>query len=949
MKNTSYSIPGIHDPQFVSTIGRIPFPIDDVETSLPQRFEKIVNLDPSAIAIQSRENTLTYAELNALANQIAQTISTKLGRRNKQIGLLVEKGGGQVAGMLGILKSGNIFVPIDSSLPKERIEAILEHSQSELLLTDSYNESIGIESIGDQCRLIVLESVSASAGGDNLCLPMSSLDPAYIIYTSGSTGQPKGVLKNHANQLHAVMRRTNSEGVHRGDRIVLLPNGTANAIANIFQALLNGAVLLPFDVKKEGVSRLADWLREERITICQIASPLFRNLCSVLPHNNMFPELRLLRLRSEAVYRADVDLYKKYFLPTCMMVNGLSSSETGAISEFHIHHGTEFNGNEVPVGYSLEGMEVLLLDDEGMEIGFNELGEIAIRSKYLSPGYWNQADLTKAKYKVDPMDPEKRLYYTGDLGLKLADGCLVHKGRKDFRVKIRGYGVDLIEVEKNLLSYPGIRQAIVVALKNNVGELYLVGYFSSGIQPPPNVSELRMFLRDKLADYMIPSTFIELDAIPLTANGKIDRKALPIPDSSRPNIEAPYVAPQSIQEKQLVRIWEKVLGVCPIGIHDNFFDLGGQSLLGSKIIAQVEREFQTEIPVGWLFESRTISAFTKLLDASVNIDFNLKCENLKPLQIAKSDRQVFCFPHAGGFRNEYSRFIKIAQLIGSNYSFYGLMSQGADGKSEPLDSVENMASEYVKTIQSAQARGPYMLIAECGGAAEAYETARQLSAKGEEICLLAFLDGHLSGELFKDIRRRLLGRFRYRIRDCKTLCLWIIRGTANTVRQMRQFHGRQRAQYLLTKVPAVKRLKSEASLMISSRASQADMDRTLFNRRMLRHLKRADEFHKQAVVRYRHHWFRYYAPPFAGKITLLVNEDWHSKNPTLGWEKVKTGGLEVHKIPGNHHTYITTYIEIVAEKLREVMLQVDIFRGLNPSDLKPRRGNYPYVGRSAGG
>ena len=548
MKNSSGNILGLHDPRFVPKAEHVPFPKEDVDTSLPERFEKIVRLCPEAIAIQSGECALTYAQLNSRANQIARTISIKMGQRNKPVGLLVEKGASQVAGILGILKSGNIFVPIDSSLPTERIKAILDYSQSELLLTDTHNESDSRELMGNDCHLIILESVSASVSDDNLSLPMGSLDPAYIIYTSGSTGQPKGVLKHHANQLHAVMRRTHSEGINRRDRIALLPNGTANAIGNIFNALLNGAALLPFDVKKEGVSRLAEWLRAERISICQIASPLFRSLCAALPDNQMFPELRVLRLRSESVYKPDVELYKKYFLSTCLMANGLSTSETGSISEFHIHQDTEIHGNEVPIGYPLEGMEVFLRDDEAKEVGSNEVGEIVVRSKYLAPGYWNQADLTKAKFKADPTDPEKRLYYTGDLGLRLPDGCLVHKGRKDFRIKIRGYGVDMVEVEKTLLTYPGIRQAIVVARQNDLGESYLIGYYASDIQPPPNMSDLRMFLKDKLADYMIPSAFVALDSIPLTPNGKIDRESLPEPGDSRPELKIVFT-PQKILSK----------------------------------------------------------------------------------------------------------------------------------------------------------------------------------------------------------------------------------------------------------------------------------------------------------------------------------------------------------------------------------------------------------------
>lgn len=607
MKNSSGNILVHQDQRFTPRAESVPFSQKDVDTSLPERFEKIVRLRPEAIAIQSADCALTYAQLNSRANQIARTLAITMGQRNKPVGLLVEKGASQVAGILGVLKSGNIFVPIDSSLPTHRIKTILDYSQSELLLTDRHNEPGGRALMRNNSRIIVLESISASVSDENLSWPMASRDPAYIIYTSGSTGQPKGVLKHHASQLHAVMRRTHSEGINTRDRIAFLPNGTANAIGNIFNALLNGATLLPFDVKKEGVSRLAEWLRTERISICQIASPLFRSLCAVLPDNQMFPELRVLRLRSESVFKPDVELYKKYFLSSCLMANGLSTSETGSICEFHLDHDTEIQGNEVPIGYPLEGMEVFLRDDEGKEVGFNEVGEIVVRSKYLAPGYWNQANLTKAKFKTDPTDPEKRLYYTGDLGLRLPDGCLVHKARKDFRIKIRGYGVDMVEVEKTLLTYPGIRQAIVVARQNNLGESVLVGYFASDMQPPPDMSDLQRFLKDKLAEYMIPSAFVALDSIPITPNGKIDRQSLPEPGRSRPSLNTMFTPPRNSVEEQIATIWTDVLSVDRVGIYDNFFELGGHSLAATRVASRVIKVFQLELPLEALFASPTVA------------------------------------------------------------------------------------------------------------------------------------------------------------------------------------------------------------------------------------------------------------------------------------------------------------------------------------------------------
>ena len=225
-------------------------------------------------------------------------------------------------------------------------------------------------------------------------------------------------------------------------------------------------------------------------------------------------------------------------------------------------------------------------------VGFNEVGEIAVRSKYLSPGYWNDPGLTESKFQRDAENPDMRIYYTGDLGLMLPGGCLIHKGRKDFRVKIRGYAVDLVEVEKALLSHSGIREAVVTTYRTQSDDARLIAYFTFAGESAPTASDLRMHLQEKLADYMIPSAFVKLDKIPLNANGKFDRGALPDPDDKRPPLSTLYALPRNEMEKSLVQIWEEVLGVRPIGIQDKFFDLGGHSLSATRVVSRVIKQFE---------------------------------------------------------------------------------------------------------------------------------------------------------------------------------------------------------------------------------------------------------------------------------------------------------------------------------------------------------------------
>lgn len=585
----------------------VEFKKEEIELSFPERFEKIVRMYSDRIAIKTADQVVTYADLNAIANRVARAILAERGSAQEPIGLLLDNGTALFAAMLGVLKAGKFFVAMDPSLPKARIATLLEDSQATLLVTDRHHVALATQVAGTRCRLLDLESIDQGIPATNLCLPVSANSLALIFYTSGSSGAAKAVLWTHRVLLHHLMLTTNAFHACEEDRISLLASGTSMAVTNGLFALLIGAALLPFDVRKEGVARLASWLSEERISICWFSPPLFRNLREALTGRGTFADLRLIRLAGDAVYQSDIDLYKQHFPRNCLLANALSSSEAGFLSICYVDHTTEISGNEVPVGYSVADKEILLLDEEGKEVGFNEVGEIVVRSRYLSSGYWHRPDLTDAAFRPNPEDGDERLYFTGDLGLMRPDGCLIYKGRKDFRVKIRGYGVDFAEVEKVLLEHGAIREAVVVAPENESGEARLVAYFTSSSHPSPSITELRGFAKKNLPDYMIPSAFVMLDEIPLTPNGKVDRRALPEPGQTRPETNKPFVAPRTPLEEVLAGIWCQLLRVEPVGIHDNFFDLGGHSLLATQVISRVREAFHLELPLRALFEDPTVA------------------------------------------------------------------------------------------------------------------------------------------------------------------------------------------------------------------------------------------------------------------------------------------------------------------------------------------------------
>ena len=503
------------------------------------------------------------------------------------MGLLIDKGVEQIAAMLGVLKAGKFFVLFDPSFPLERNLAILEDTSPRFILVDAKNTPYGSKLTNTTSSLIAFESTDPNSVSDDLKLEISPDSLAYVVYTSGSTGKPKGVIQNHRSRLHLVMVYSNMLSLTPNDRSILLTSGTANTIANSLFALLNGAALHPLSVNELGLSRLAAWIIDEKISICAISAPLFRKLCEFLTGNERFLDLRVLRLTSEASYKSDFELYKRFFPSTCCLANMLAPTEAGILRQFLMNHDTQINGDEIPLGYPVDDTEIFLLDEEGREVGCNEVGEIVVRSRYLSPGYWVRPELNEAKFKADPHEANQRFYYTGDLGLMLPDGCLIHKGRKDFRVKIRGYGVETGEVEKVLRSHAAVKDCIVVDRRDESAETKLIAYYTSSAPLMPNASDLRKFLSRSLPDYMVPSMFVQLDAIPLTPNGKVDRRALPEPGGRRPDLDTPFLAPRTDVEKIVTQIFSECTGVERVGIDDNFFELGGDSLILTRLLSRL--------------------------------------------------------------------------------------------------------------------------------------------------------------------------------------------------------------------------------------------------------------------------------------------------------------------------------------------------------------------------
>lgn len=544
---------------------------EEIEQAIPDRFEQVVRLHSNRLALKAGHRSLTYDELNRFANRIARAIVATRGRSHGPIALLFENGIDVVGAIFGVLKAGKFFLTIDPSWPANRIKFILDDAEARMIVTNNLGVSLVQRLKTENSSILNIDEISEGGCAENLGLRQLPEDFASILYTSGSTGEPKGIIDNHLVNMHlALLDDTRFE-----DRVSLLHSvAFGSGRSDVFCALLNGAALFSFDLKTEGLHRLPRWLNEEQITICHLPPLAFRRLAEHYSASDEPQYIRKLRLSGAPVTRVEFDLYKKIFPTSTSLQINMGSAETRRICGAIIDHNFQFSEEGVPVGYLAPWKKLLLFDDNGHEVGPGEMGEIAVKSRYLSIGYWRKPELTSAKFLRDSDGDDERTYLTGDLGRLLPDGFLIHLGRKDLMVKIRGYRVELGEIERSLLTHPQVKEAGVTAWNREPEDTYLAAYIVPQEGSGPTVDALRSFLREKLPDYMIPWAFLFVQSLPLN-NGKLDRQALPKPDDKRPALTQAYAPARNEIEKELVRIWETVLDIVPVGIHDNFFDLGG--------------------------------------------------------------------------------------------------------------------------------------------------------------------------------------------------------------------------------------------------------------------------------------------------------------------------------------------------------------------------------------
>jgi amino acid adenylation domain-containing protein len=583
----------------------VEFSKEDVEISISERFEKIVRLYPERIAVKTRTQTLTYNELNAQANRLAHELLARRHSLPEPVGLYVDEWSALVVAHLAVLKVGKFSVALDPMAEASRLAHIASDSGLRVMIGDANTTIAAAELVSDECVSINLNALRSDLSDSNPGCRIPPEANAYLRYTSGSTGSAKGAIKTHRHALRDTMDFVNAFHICPEDRVTLIGFGTIGKYP--LKALLTGACFCPLDARKEGLVHLADWLRSARTTTFYSFPAALRYFLNDLADSEILADLRLIELSGEAVYRGDVELIKGHVSPDCILVNTLSSAETGTVSMYFVDAKTPVNSERVPVGYPTEGVDILILDENGNSLGFDQVGEFAARSRSLSAGYWRKPDVTRQKFIRQPDGGATSIYRTGDLGRLSPDGCLHLLGRKDFQVKIRSFRVDVTEVETALIEHRDIRSVAVAGKDDPSGNTTLVAYVVPRRNSEPTPKTLRAFLKGKLPDYMIPAQFVFLDVLPMMSTGKINRRALPTPGSREIKRRSPIIVPRTPLERTLAEIWAEVLSIKEVGVRDNFFDLGGHSLAATRVVSRVIKQFQIDIPLQSLFQSPTIS------------------------------------------------------------------------------------------------------------------------------------------------------------------------------------------------------------------------------------------------------------------------------------------------------------------------------------------------------
>ncbi len=705
-------------------------------------FEAQVQKTPDNIAVVFEESSITYAELNKRSNQLAHLLGAKGVKEDALVPICIERSIDMIIGLLAILKAGGAYVPIDPEYPEDRINYMLENAGSRLVVTSllgktklHLTDDFGmIEMNGKDLSAIRAESEEA------LKIKIKPSSIAYVIHTSGSTGKPKGVMIEHRNVVRLFETDKPLYDFNESDVWTMFHSFCFDfSVWEMYGALFYGGrvVIVPPTATKDTVL-FADLLLKERVTILNQTPSSFYVLQDILVTRTNHIDIRYVIFGGEALSPAKLKPWKQLY-KNCRIINMYGITETTVhVTYQEIGWQQIENGNSI-IGKTIPTLYAYILDSNQNLLPIGVAGELCIGGEGLARGYLNREDLTAQKFIKNPFinDPEARIYKSGDLGRWMPDGTIEYLGRLDDQVKIRGYRIELGEIETVALQSGLIKQAVVLARSNSGEGKRLVGYtVADGKLDKPLLTS---YLHTKLPDYMVPQVWVQLDYLPLTSNGKIDKKALPDPGLTEFATNE-YVAPRNELESGLADIWKELLQVDRVGIHDNFFELGGHSLLVIILVSAIRKRLKIELTINEIFINPTIADFAdnfieKIKNPSLQA---LNIKYLVPLKTGGNKVPLYIVCGEGGTALRFKNF---AELLAPDQPVYALQLpvDARDLKNIP-DNIEEIAKLFIDEIIINNPEGPYALAGHCLGGFIAFEIARQLRKGGKNVQLLSMFD-----------------------------------------------------------------------------------------------------------------------------------------------------------------------------------------------------------------
>jgi len=838
------------------------------ETPLHKLIAKIAVATPDKTAITFGEQKTTYKELNERANQLAAILIKNDVKKGDKVAFSMDRSVEMVISMLAIMKAGGVYIPLDPIFPINRINYMIEDSQAVVLLT-SLNYKGKYQS---NAKELILEDEWLTINDYPTTDPdvtVAGDDLVYILYTSGSTGMPKGVQIAQHNLVNFLYSMQKQPGLTPADKLLAVTTISFDiAGLELFLPLLTGAEIILADAAtaKDGRA-LLDIIKNQSATVMQATPYTWR----IMLEAGWSKETAIKAICGGEALPAE--LAERILTCASSLWNVYGPTETTIWSTVKEIKAAE----KISIGRPIDNTSIYILDKFLRPLGVGIPGEIYIGGDGVAKGYLNRAELTAEKFVADPFTkiPGAKMYNTGDLGRFMPDGEIECLGRVDAQVKIRGYRIETGEIEYNLVNNTNVKEAVVLARPDNFGIDKLVAFVvvnkdSASQDEAAQVQNWKEILRNSVPDYMVPDNFVVLDEMPLTPNGKVDKKVLAKHGISTVDTGHGFVAPRTDVEQLVANIWKEYLGIDKIGVYDNFFELGGHSLIAVQVMTRIEKETGKRLPLAALFETSTVEKLALMLQMDGK---SITWDSLVPIK-PKGNKMPLYMVHGAGLN--VLLFNTLAMNMAEDQPVFGLQAKGLDGVEEPLGSIEEIAAHYIESIMKQNPDGPYALAGYSFGGIIAFEMTKQFEAMGKEVKVLAMFDTYAYRSPHHDpVLIKLIKRSRF---------------------------FKDKMAYALSSSSGIKETISDKKLSLTRRFKRAwwrfKYGKEQKQEGFFGYSNKIDEMNNLAERRYQLKPYNVAVEVFRAENRTFYMDDFEY----LGWKPYALKGVHIHPIPGEHNT-----------------------------------------------